>query len=128
MPALVTRKNMTLDFAPIGAGRNDYIILQYLPMPNGSFTLVVPSFETEDQVAGIKANEEEPGYAAMVAFAKQVFDGGPYGHPAEGLADSVGKLTSADVSNFYRQYYRMGSATVAVAGDDNHRHLDPKLS
>src|SRR2546421_446275 len=54
-----------------------------------------------DQVAGIKANDEEPGYAAMVAFAKQVFDGGPYGHPAEGLADSVGRLTSADVRNFY---------------------------
>ncbi len=33
-----------------------------------------------DQVAAIHASEEEPGYSAMVAFAKQLFGAGPYGH------------------------------------------------
>jgi zinc protease len=70
-----------------------------------------------DQVADINASEEEPGYTAMVAFAKQLFGTGPYGHPTEGFADTVAKLTPNDVKNFYRQHYKLGSAVIAVAGD-----------
>jgi zinc protease len=70
-----------------------------------------------DQVAAIKASEEEPGYTAMVAFAKLLFGNGPYGHPTEGFADSVAKLTPDEVRNFYHRYYRMGDAVIAVVGD-----------
>jgi zinc protease len=70
-----------------------------------------------DQVAAIKANEEEPGYTAIVAFARMVFGKGPYGHPTEGFADTVAKLTPDDVRKFYHLYYRMGDAVIAVAGD-----------
>lgn len=70
-----------------------------------------------DQVAAIKANEEEPGYTAMVAFAKLLFGNGPYGHPTEGFADTVAKLTPDDVRNFYHRYYRTGGAVIAVVGD-----------
>ncbi len=70
-----------------------------------------------DQVAAIHASEEEPGYSAMVAFAKQLFGAGPYGHPTEGFADTAAKLTPDEVRDFYRHYYRMGSAVIAVAGD-----------
>jgi zinc protease len=72
-----------------------------------------------DQVAAIKASEEEPGYAAMVAFAKLLFGDGPYGHPTEGFADTVTRLTPDDVRNFYHRYYRTGDAVIAVAGDVN---------
>jgi zinc protease len=70
-----------------------------------------------DQVAAIKANDEEPGYTAMVAFARLVYGKGPYGHPTEGFADTVAKLTPDDVREFYHRYYRMGGAVIAVAGD-----------
>jgi zinc protease len=72
-----------------------------------------------DQVAAIKANYEEPGYAAMVAFAKMLYGKGPYGHPTEGFADTAAKLTPDDVKSFYRNYYKLGSAVIAVAGDVN---------
>jgi zinc protease len=70
-----------------------------------------------EQVAAIKASQEEPGYTAMVAFAKLLYGNGPYGHPTEGFADTVGKLTPDDVRNFYHRYYRTGSAVIAAAGD-----------
>jgi zinc protease len=70
-----------------------------------------------DQVAAIKANEEEPGYTAMVAFAKLLFGNGPYGHPTEGFSETVAKLTPGDVRNFYHHYYRTGGAVIAVVGD-----------
>jgi zinc protease len=70
-----------------------------------------------EQVAGIKAAEEEPGYIGGVTFAKSLFGDTPYGHPTAGTSDSVSKLSSDDVRNFYRDYYRLGSAVIAVAGD-----------
>ena len=81
-----------------------------------------------DQVAAIKASEEEPGYTAMVAFAKRVFGNGPYGHPTEGLANTVAKLTPEDVQNFYHHYYRTDGAVIAVAGDVNPDTLKSALS
>lgn len=69
-------------------------------------------------VAGIKAQEEEPGYAASIAFTNLLFGpDSPYGHLSEGTAESVAKLTPDDVRNFYRDYYKIGSAVIAVAGD-----------
>jgi zinc protease len=72
-----------------------------------------------EQVAAIKASEEEPGYTAMVAFAKLLFGNGPYGHPTEGFANTVAKFTPGDVRNFYHRYYRTGDAVIAVVGDVN---------
>ena len=70
-----------------------------------------------EQIAGIKAEEEEPGYVAGVAFAKNLYGNTPYGDPTAGTADSVAKLTADDVRKFYRDYYKLGSAIIAVAGD-----------
>lgn len=70
-----------------------------------------------EQVAGIKANEEQPDYVAGVAFQQALFGNGPYGHPAEGYADSVASLTPADVRQFYETYYKLGGAVIAVVGD-----------
>ncbi|HYK63724.1 MAG TPA: pitrilysin family protein [Patescibacteria group bacterium] len=70
-----------------------------------------------EQVAEIKAAEEQPGYTADVEFVKDLFGDTPYGHRGEGSAESVTKLTNDDVRGFYRDHYRMGNAIVAVAGD-----------
>src|SRR6185312_3224465 len=47
-----------------------------------------------DQIADIKASQEEPGYVAQVAFLKELFGDGPYGHPMSGFVDTVEKLTA----------------------------------
>lgn len=79
-------------------------------------------------VAGIKAQEEEPGYAAGVAFTRLLYGpDSPYGHLSEGTAESVGKLTPDDVRGFYREYYKIGSAAIAVAGDVSADEIKSKL-
>lgn len=70
-----------------------------------------------EQVAEIKAAEEQPGYTAGVEFAKDLFGDSPYGHPGAGSSDSVAKLTNDDVRGYYHDYYKLGSAIIAVAGD-----------
>jgi zinc protease len=70
-----------------------------------------------EQVAEIKSAEEQPGYTANVEFVKELYRNRPYGHPGAGSSESVAKLSSDDVRSFYRTYYKLGSATIAVAGD-----------
>jgi zinc protease len=70
-----------------------------------------------EQVAEIKAAEEQPGYTADVEFTKDLFGDTPYGHPGAGYSDSVAKLTNDDVRGFYHDYYKPGGAIIAVAGD-----------
>jgi zinc protease len=70
-----------------------------------------------EQVAALKAAEEQPGYTASLKFTGTLFGGGPYGHLPDGTPASVEKLTPDDVRNFYHQHYKLGSAVIAVAGD-----------
>lgn len=70
-----------------------------------------------ETVAGIKAEEEQPGYVAAVTFDKMIFGDSPYAHPTSGTAESVAKLTPDDVRSFYRDHYKLGSAIIAVTGD-----------
>jgi zinc protease len=71
-----------------------------------------------EQIAGLKAEEEEPGYVARITFLKQVFgEDAPYGHVPEGTVDAVRKLSAQDVRNFCHQFYRPEGAVAAVVGD-----------
>jgi zinc protease len=80
-----------------------------------------------EQIADIKASEEEPGYAADVAFVHAIFGDRPYGHMPEGSTASVARLTPADVSDFYKNYYKLGSAVIAVAGDVDANQIKAEL-
>jgi zinc protease len=81
----------------------------------------------DERVAGIKAEEEQPEYVAGVTFHKSLYGNTPYGHPAGGTAESVAKLTPADVRDFYRTHYKIGSAVIAVVGDVNANEIKAKL-
>jgi zinc protease len=80
-----------------------------------------------EQVAEIKAAEEQPGYTADVEFTKDLFGDTPYGHPGAGYSDSVAKLTNDDVRGFYHDYYKPGGAIIAVAGDVNADEIKASL-
>jgi zinc protease len=66
--------------------------------------------------AAIKRSEENPEAVAARALSPLVYDSHPYGRPAEGTVDTVGKLTRDDVVAFYRQHVRPDTAIVAVVG------------
>ena len=80
-----------------------------------------------DQLADIKASQEQPGYVAHVAFAKAIFGDTPYGHPGEGFDDTVAKLTPEQVRDFYRDHYKTGGAVIAVTGDVDANTIKDKL-
>ena len=70
-----------------------------------------------EQVAGLKAADEEPGYVAQITFLKELFGDAPYGHLPDGTVAAVEKLSADDVRGFYHEYYRPEHAIAAVVGD-----------
>ncbi|MBM3221635.1 MAG: insulinase family protein [Candidatus Rokubacteria bacterium] len=66
--------------------------------------------------AAIKRSEENPEAVAARALSPLVYDRHPYGRPAEGTVESVGKLTRDDVVAFYRERVRPDTAIIAVVG------------
>ena len=103
-----------------------------------SEVLLTPTFPPEEvkrktaQIqAAIKRSEEDPGTVAGRALAKIVFPGHPYGVPAEGTIESVGKLTRDDVVAFHAANVRPDTAIIAVVGaigvDDARREIEARF-
>jgi len=100
--------------------------------------LLTPTFPPEEvkrktaQIqAAIKRSEEDPGTVAGRALSKMVFPGHPYGVPAEGTVESVGKLTRDDVVAFHAANVRPDTAIIAVVGaislDDARREIEARF-
>lgn len=70
-----------------------------------------------ENVAALKAAEEDPGYTAQAAFVAALFGPTPYGHLSDGTAASVQKLTATQVRDFYHRFYRPQGSIIAVVGD-----------
>lgn len=66
--------------------------------------------------AAIKRSEEDPGTVAGRALARLVFPNHPYGRPAEGTIESVGRITRDDVVRFHREHVRPDTTIIAVVG------------
>jgi len=71
----------------------------------------------ESTLASIRAAEDNPTTVAQKAFQRALYGDTPYGHPDEGTAESLPRITRADVQSFFRRYYGPGRAAIVVVGD-----------
>jgi zinc protease len=78
-------------------------------------------------LGAIQAVEEQPEAAAERAFRRDLFSGNPYGHPVEGIKDSVPLLTRDRVEQFYRTFYHPNKAVLAVVGDISLEEVQTRL-
>ena len=70
-----------------------------------------------ERLAEILQLESEPRGLADEKFAEFLYSGDSrYAKSDAGTAESVGRLSRADVESFFRGHYRAGSTTVVVAG------------
>lgn len=77
-PALVKRRGMVFDYAPIGLGANQYMILLYNPESGGELVLQVPSFRSGDEVNRIRACIQSRVDAYYTVMKQQEYRGGRY--------------------------------------------------
>lgn len=138
--------NRKIDFmgSSIGIGvQHDYAVAnltslkRYWPQTLELLAQVLtePALKTADierkrseQLAVLKAAEQDPGYTAEAAFVKALFGDTPYGHLAQGTIKSVEKLTPEDVRNFYHAHYRPEGSVIAVVGDVNPQRVEATLN
>jgi zinc protease len=76
-------------------------------------------FRREQQVVleEVRQGLDDPDRMAGMDLFATIFDAHPYGRPVIGQAESVAKLTRADVVAFFRRHYGARNLTVVVAGD-----------
>jgi zinc protease len=86
--------------------------------------LLQPAFPAEelarkvtDIQGGLRRSEQNPGTLAGRELARLIFPGHPYGRPAAGTIESVGKLTREQVLAFYQRHYRPDGANIVAVGD-----------
>ena len=71
----------------------------------------------------IAMHDDDPDDVVHNLFAAQAWGSGPLGRPIAGTAESIGRLTRAQVARFYRRHYRPATMVVAVAGAVDHARL-----
>ncbi len=94
-----------------------------------------PSFPEEElkrkvkqTQAAIRRSEDNPETVAGRALNVLLYPGHPYGHPVAGTEAAVGKLTRAQLVEFYRQHYRPDATILAVAGDVRREEVAKEFS
>ena len=59
----------------------------------------------------------DPGSIARFVAARVVFGDSPYGHPISGTAESLTRITAADITKMHGRYYRPDNAILVIGGD-----------
>ncbi len=67
--------------------------------------------------AGLKSQEEDPGFVASKNFKKAVFGLHPYGRLLTGTAETIDRISRDDLRNFHSKYYSPDNSVMAVVGD-----------
>jgi zinc protease len=73
--------------------------------------------EIAQTLAAIRSLEDQPGHVAEKAFLKTLYGNGAYGHAVEGTKESVEKIDTATVEDFYHLDYGPGGSILVVVGD-----------
>ena len=67
-------------------------------------------------ISKIRRDASSPGQVANKAIRKAVFGNHPYAHPTEGEEATVKQISRQDVVDFYRRYYVLENAVLAMVG------------
>ncbi len=84
---------------------------------NPSFPDEAVEREKAVQIASIKAENEQPTRVASNLLRASLYGGHPYAMPRIGTAETVAKLTAADLRDFHKRLATSGNCVIAVFGD-----------
>ena len=59
----------------------------------------------------------DPGSIGRFVAARVMFGDSPYGHPINGTAESLARITAADITKIHSRYYRPDNAILVIGGD-----------
>ncbi len=68
-------------------------------------------------ISALDVLRDDPGYLADTAEERLVFEGTPYAHPADGVEQSIHRITREDLLAFHARYYQPENAVLVISGD-----------
>ena len=87
-------------------------VLQKPTFPQKAFLRTQKQFLTS-----IKAEKQSPSTMATNAFYKTLYGKHPYAHSVNGTKDTISKLNTEQLKQFYQHYYVANNAVIVLAGD-----------
>src|SRR5579862_1354883 len=73
--------------------------------------------QRKQALSALSVAKNDPAYVADAVFDRLAFAGTPYGHPPDGVEESVRRITAADIRTFYSRNYRPENSILIVIGD-----------
>ena len=83
------------------------------------FDKVIIEREKKKYLASIRQGETEPASIGSKAFMKALYGEHPYSLSESGNIDSIQKLTSTQLKEFYGNFYLSNHASIVIVGDIN---------
>ena len=73
--------------------------------------------QRKQSLSALEVAQNDPAYIADAVFDRLTFDGTPYGHPPDGTAESLRRISDKDIREFYSQNYRPSNSILFIVGD-----------
>jgi zinc protease len=68
-------------------------------------------------ISSLQVNAEDPDYVASVLFDRLVYGFHPYGLPNSGTAETLAKITRADLQAYHQRFFVPNNMILAIVGD-----------
>jgi zinc protease len=73
--------------------------------------------QRKQSLSALSVAQSDPAYIADAVFDQLTFTGTAYGHPPDGTAEAVRRLTAEDIRQFYSRNYLPANSILAIVGD-----------
>jgi zinc protease len=73
--------------------------------------------ERKQELSALSVAKDDPAYVADAVFDRLAFAGTAYGHPPDGVEQSVQKIKASDIRDFYARNYHPENSILIMVGD-----------
>lgn len=73
--------------------------------------------QKEQAISSLRVSSRDPDYIADAVFNRLVYGFHPYGMPGGGTAETISRISRADLLEFHRQFFVPNNMVLAVVGD-----------
>lgn len=86
--------------------------------------LITPAFDPKElddlkaeRIEAVRKEQSETGARTEAKAVESVYGSHPYGRPARGTADSISKITRADLLYYHGRFYLANNAAMVITGE-----------
>jgi len=111
------RDQSSLSLRTLSGERDKAVDLFKLVLHKPNFEQSILERERKRYIANISQAETMPEAIATKKFMKSIYGDHPYGMPSSGTINTLNKINSSHLKDFYNNYYVANQAVIVIVGD-----------